>query len=218
MINGLFSPNFGKTLKYLYITKGIDTDNAKWSGGVAKEMYDNKILTYSDETDKTPLQQQNDFARQLRKHIEQKDPPSAKWLLRYQKYFSCSVDFLLGIIDKPNHDIKQISDVTGLSDEAIQKLSYLQGIPYFSDVISTLIEHHNCEYYLSLLRARFSSIARDKSKYSNITEVEIYGESARIETSGLLDSVFSSHIVQDLPYLSEAYIKVLKRKQKRYID
>ena len=217
MNNGPECPNFGNRLKYLYEQKSVNTDKWGWSLDVAHYFFDKGILQYSDKTEKTEYQQRADVSNQLKRHLLKPEPPSSIWLLRYQKYFGCSVDFLLGIIDAPTYDIKTAHDITGLSVEAIEILKEISYIPYFTHVLSTFIENHNLKYYLALLRTRFSSVAfpdKDKEKFKYIN-TEIYGEKATIEAAGLIDSIFSTHIVQDLPDLSREYIEIVKRENER---
>jgi len=129
MDNGFISPisfNIRERLRNLYKLKGIRIDLRNWATNVAKEMYQSKIIEYSNREGKTFSQQNNDLARQLKRHLtdDHKKPIilETKWIIRYCKFFGCSADYLFGFIDNPTHEITDIRKQIGLSVDAITKL------------------------------------------------------------------------------------------------
>jgi hypothetical protein len=113
---------FNERLKKLYELKGIDIAEKGKSLEVAKDFFKLHIVEYSVNSFKTEYQQYSNFARQLRNHLHCANIPETIWILRYQQYFNCSADYLLGIIDAPTHEIKAIKEITGFDEYAIKKL------------------------------------------------------------------------------------------------
>ncbi len=154
---GFCSP-FQDRLKELYKLKGIDITLRGWSLTVAKELISEGIIEVSQNNDEK-YKQQNDISRQLRNHLEEKyknRTPETIWLKRYQEYFSCSFDFLFGLIDAPTHDEKTVKDIIGLDVEATEilkeKLKRDRTHKYqHSQILSALIKHSNFSSFLALL-------------------------------------------------------------------
>jgi len=118
----------------------------------------------------------------------------------------------MGDYTEKSYTIHHIRELTSLSENAIEKLLRIACTPYFPQVISTLIENNNCEYYLAMLRARFSSSTYTTyNPQDEILDLKIYGNDARVKADGLLDSLFSTHIVQDMDRLSNEYLALLER-------
>ena len=65
--------------------------------------------------------------------------PEIGTLLYLAEFLDCDLDYLIGRIDKPTHDIKFISDELRLSEEAVKKLMQLSDRQLQS--ISEIIEH-----------------------------------------------------------------------------
>lgn len=76
-------------------------------------------------------------------HIDDKQGVSFNWINIYCKFFGCTSDFLLGIIDMPTHETTNIYLKTGLSYQAINGLLALKE----ADNIS--IENGNTNYQLA---------------------------------------------------------------------
>lgn len=124
------------------------------------------------------------------------------------------IGYLMGDYSEKNYTVHHIKEITNLSENAIEKLLQIACTPYFPQVISTLIENNNCEYYLALLRSRFSSSAYTANRpQDEFLDVQILGENAHIKSDGLLDSLFSTHIVQDMDRLSNEYLALLERNR-----
>lgn len=73
--------------------------------------------------------------------------PDTKFLISMCREFDCDLDYLIGRIPQQTHAIKTACEVTGLSEDAIKKLSGAKNSGY-ADVISHLIE---CEGITKLI-------------------------------------------------------------------
>ena len=65
--------------------------------------------------------------------------PETGTLFRLAEFLDCDLDYLIGRIDKPTHDLQFITDELRLSEEAVKKLMQLSDIQLQS--ISEIIEH-----------------------------------------------------------------------------
>ena len=65
--------------------------------------------------------------------------PETGTLFRLAEFLDCDLDYLIGRIDKPTHDLQFITDEFRLSSEAVKKLMQLSDIQLQS--ISEIIEH-----------------------------------------------------------------------------
>lgn len=119
-------------LKELYKTKNIDTNKWGWALDVAKNLFDLGYLDYADYSehqnnnvipgDDTVIHANNTVKRTLQNHVNGK-MPSADYIIIYCKYFGCSSDYLLGLIDTPLHT--QYDDIP-LDFETIQNLNAIR--------------------------------------------------------------------------------------------
>lgn len=116
MKNRLYSPVnsiIPTRLIELYKSKHVDISDRGWALIVAKEMFTQGIIDYKDYApaqddygnDITKKKVNNGISRQLQKHtdISYSGGLNAVWIKRYCKYFGCSADYLLGMIDNPTH-------------------------------------------------------------------------------------------------------------------
>lgn len=140
--------------------------------------------------------------------------PEYGTLYKICSVLNIDIGYLMGDYSEKNYSVHHIKEITNLSEQAVEKLLQIACTPYFPQVISTLIENNNCEYYLALLRSRFSSSAYTANRpQDEFLDVKILGENAHIKTDGLLDSLFSTHIVQDMDRLSNEYLAILERNR-----
>lgn len=151
------------------------------------------------------------FGRNTLSRLENGDPSAfnavsmGQWIALCD-VFGCSVGHLLGEYDSTTYDLEFIRQKTNLTEKAVTILTDLQynGIRgfYFPFVISALLEHHNLGYFLALLHSRFT-----QNDDNNIVEIKLSNDNmpAHIETAGLLDSILSTHFIQDIPSLKEKY-------------
>lgn len=118
--------SFGSRLIYLYDNAGLLSDGKIDFKSVAVSLYDKGLCLYSSVDDDIKLKQSNlkNTVDTLRKHIDvtSAEHISGKWLHIYCSYFGCSCDFLMGYIDLPLHENTNISNVTGLSNAAVNAL------------------------------------------------------------------------------------------------
>lgn len=138
-------------------------------------------------------------------------------LYKLCEILNIDVGYLMGDYSEKNYTVHHIKEITNLSERAIEKLLRITCTPYFAQVISALIENGNCEYYLAMLRSRFSAPAW-KNPQDELLDLKIYGQNARIKSDGLIDSLFATHIIQDMEGLSKLYLDILKRNKERIED
>lgn len=122
---------------------------------------------------------------------------SGEYMLAYCKFFHCSADYLLGLIDMPTHAKTNIHAKTGLSTEAIEQLikwnektklpncgSYHKSILFISDLLeccgiqaTALAENvHNCLFWKKISETPNLTSKITKDKYDKY-------EVARVRTS-----------------------------------
>ena len=87
-----------------------------------------------------------------------KTSPAALDLVNLSELYGVSTDYLLGLIEEKNHDVKFICEYTGLSEASIIKLienknsimfhSNSTDSESFSDIISSLIEHDRFKIFI----------------------------------------------------------------------
>lgn len=80
--------------------------------------------------------------------------PETGTLFRLADFLDCDLDYLIGRIDKPTHDIKFISDELRLSEEAVEKLQRIASRDRangLSETLSRFIMNDNFEYLLALM-------------------------------------------------------------------
>lgn len=88
--------------------------------------------------------------------------PEIGTLLRLADFLDCDLDYLIGRIDKPTHDLQFITDELRLSEEAVKKLMKLT--PRQLQSISEIIEHPK----YGRMTAQISDL-KDKGKLNDTT-------------------------------------------------
>ncbi len=133
--------------------------------------------------------------------------PKTENLIKIAEYYGISVDYLLGRIDIPNMDtnIQSIRKLTGLSVMAICKLADFknENNVAFLNIISTLIEDRNAEYFLALLCASISLLIKDNN--SEMQTVDIGGIDATFTKTNLVNTALQTHIIENLPAIAKLY-------------
>lgn len=132
------------------------TTNPGWYNRAARDMFDNKILLYSDmrenaEGMEARKKEVYKIGTTLRGHINgtKKEPRkesaadlSGKWLDIYRKFFGCSAAYLFGEINGFTPEMSSIQELTGLSNRATKQLLYLyknaDKMPVASEMLDTL--------------------------------------------------------------------------------
>lgn len=146
--------------------------------------------------------------------------PSIDVIQRIAKYLNVSVDYLLGNTDikAPNLKMQAIEKYTGLSEQAIKVLLRLKEYnkkTAYSDILSTIIEFGNCEYFLSLIAKRISYHSektglKGHDLVKNMIERSMYldidGTRAAVYKDGLIDSILQTEFVKMLPDISNEYL------------
>lgn len=90
---------------------------------------------------------------------EQREP-TIEQINIYSEYFNVSLDYLTGRTKITNPTIQTISELIGLSEEAINVISELnkkRNIRAYIDLLSMIIEHPNFEYLLGLIEGFLTS-------------------------------------------------------------
>lgn len=88
--------------------------------------------------------------------------PETGTLFRLADFLDCDLDYLIGRIDKPTHDLNFITDSLRLSEEAVEKLMKLSGKQLQS--ISEIIEHPK----FARMTAQISDL-KDKGRLNDTT-------------------------------------------------
>ena len=88
--------------------------------------------------------------------------PEPGTLFRLADFLDCDLDYLIGRIDKPTHDLNFITDSLRLSEEAVEKLMKLSGKQLQS--ISEIIEHPK----FARMTAQISDL-KDKGRLNDTT-------------------------------------------------
>lgn len=112
---------------------------------------------------------QEDFAKAFHVSIDTvrnweqgRGVPEIGTLLYLAEFLDCDLDYLIGRIDKPTHDLNFITDSLRLSEEAVEKLMRLSGKQLQS--ISEIIEHPK----FARMTAQISDL-KDKGRLNDTT-------------------------------------------------
>lgn len=112
---------------------------------------------------------QEDFAKAFHVSIDTvrnweqgRGVPEIGTLLYLAEFLDCDLDYLIGRIDKPTHDLQFITDELRLSEEAVKKLMQLSDRQLQS--ISEIIEHPK----YGKMTAQISDL-KDKGKLNDTT-------------------------------------------------
>lgn len=159
----------------------------------------------------------------FRKYItEQKDTTqcSISNLAKIANYYNVSTDYLLGRTDSKSIDnkVQATREVTGLSDDAIKKLSELhkenRRLSY-SDILSIILEFGNIDYLLSLIGAKISYHAtkrglKDFDLVKNMIErtihLDIDGLNLTAYKDNLIEAMLQSEFQNSLRMVYDEYI------------
>ena len=105
--------------------------------------------------------------------------PRLDSLLEICKLFKCDLDYLIGRIEKPTHDIEFIHKETGLSTEAIRKLNMIKQNLVDIIMISKMIEHPDLEYLLDRIYKLIFGDKEEVAKYHKALSEMMKEESNR---------------------------------------
>jgi len=134
------------------------------------------------------------------------------------KIFCCDIGYLLGEYNEKKIETHYICEVTGLSEQAINVLLRLKEYnkkTAYSDILSTIIEFGNCEYFLSLIAKRISYHSEKKGLkgqdlVKNMIERSMYldidGTFSAVYKDGLIDSILQTEFIKMLPDISNEYL------------
>lgn len=116
---------FGQKLLQLMKESGCDTSKA-----LAIELYDRKLITVRTKLDSDIFKKRNNaigsIEKKIRVHIHSKEATclQGEFVRAYCEFFKCSSDYLFGYteIKSPQISIREMCDLTGLSEEAVIRL------------------------------------------------------------------------------------------------
>ncbi len=142
-------------------------------------------------------------------------------LLETCEIFGCDMGYLLGEYKERTRELREISNITGLSEASIIKLQKLKTenrATAYSDLLSILIEHDNTEYFLAMIGQRISYFA-NKRKLSGTDPVvkdmidrtlslDIDGIRTAVYKDSLIDSLLQTELVKLLSDVSNEYLIV----------
>ena len=221
------SPILAQRLKDLRESRGLtlaalsETLTEKYGIRISKESLTNYEVTDS-------------FHTKARKN----EGMSVKYLRCLADFYGVSTDYLLGLSPVPsnNADIQAIGEKTGLTVAAIENIRHIKSEwPEYSPVLSILLENFNLEYYLCLLRSRFSYSAREynvppitkqedgvwhiKNAHEfhdsiNKSEVDILFDDIHLHAKKktLLDSMITTTLLADIKEMAEKFLERQKEK------
>ncbi len=121
--------------------KVYDVENGIYKD-LLHDMYEGKYKVFDYPADCDKAYERVKTQRRIAQHINGKKA-SIAWIKNYCKFFGCSADYMLGLIDSPTKELTDIHNRTGLSDHAIKGLLALKD----SDNIS--VENFNPNHQLT---------------------------------------------------------------------
>lgn len=134
--------------------------------------------------------------------------PSVETLMKLAELYHCDLDYLTGRIDQKTHDLQFIHDQTGLSEKAIKRL---QELPYYTDILSLIIEDIGSEYLIYLISKRvkgYDPFHRPKT-HKELTQddffIDLDGQKILTRKRNLLDSLIQSEVANMIPIITETY-------------
>lgn len=147
--------------------------------------------------------------------------PNTEQIIMIAEYLNISTDYLLGrtksqsIKDK----MRAAVDVTGLSDEAINKLVSLKQeniVTSYSDILSMFLEFGNTEYILSLIGAKISYYAAKKglknlelinNMIDRTISIDIDGLNVTAYKDNLIEAITQSELINSINIVSNEYMQ-----------
>ena len=147
--------------------------------------------------------------------------PRIKAFNEVARVLGVSVDYLMGNtnVASTNAATQAVANYTGLSEQATKKLheySRENRKTAYCDVMSTLIENGNCEYFLAMIGKRISYSHEKKGLQGNALvknmiertmHLDIDGISASVYKDSLIDSILQTEFVKLLNVVSDEYFE-----------
>lgn len=140
------------------------------------------------------------------------------FLYTFSKMFDCDIGYLLGEYDEKKQEVHQLCLATGLSEKGINKLQEFKAEnrkTAYCDIISTIIENDNCEYFLAMIGKRISLHSDKKGLQGNelvknmierTMYLDIDGTRSAVYKDSLIDSILQTEFVKLLPVISDEYL------------
>lgn len=211
--------SFGERLFYLMKSRDIESGT-----DLARAMINSGIIP---ENPFDPDKSRKSAARTINDHLSTTSAEniSGLWIKRYCDAFRCSADYLLGYISSPTQDVASAHDLTGLSDEAIEKLAKINrrnSMNHHTDIISTMIEDSNAQFFLSIYAQLIYFAMNPFDKNDPDSFIEFYlntktesptGINARahFQKETLLKSILLQKLTENIDKLTELYSQKFSR-------
>lgn len=105
---------------------------------------------------------------------KRKSPRDFPTLLQaFANFYNVTTDYLLKVEDTENHQVKAVTDATGLSDQSARNLLYLKDnypeILQMIDVLFTRIDTDDITYYISLYNQIYNDFKDNQEETSDDT-------------------------------------------------
>ncbi len=113
--------------------------------------------------------------------------PSLELLVEIARYYNVSTDYILGLSDNEREEFKDVKEITGLSDTAIQRISYLRDSKIKSEILNHLFENGEINYLVNEIFSSINALViRDMIRKENETEDDAEDD---IETNTIVEVV-----------------------------
>lgn len=129
---------------------------------------------------------------------EQREP-TIEQINIYSEYFNVSLDYLTGRTKITNPTIQTISELIGLSEEAVSKLISLKERnreTAYSEILSLLLKFGNTEYMLALIGAKISYHAAKKGLKDFELVKNMIDRTIRIDIDGLYVTAYKDTLIE----------------------
>lgn len=166
----------------------------------------------------------------LRRYECDERKPTSDVILLLADYYNVPTDYLLGRTESRSVDnkVQAAVDITGLTDEAVEKLQKLKKVRRkmdYPEMISALIEDYNCEFFLEMIAKRISVKAEIKNVTSSITDEKEKGDAVAkyrashivhcngndfhhsMDNDKLIDAVLQTEFIKNLDSLCSDYLE-----------
>ena len=122
-----------------------------------------EILDWTDKTE-AELAKGTDIAQSTISSYRKKYPHGALWIAKCAKYLGVTSDYLLGLSDvkQPDTTIQAISNYTGLSEDAIEKLRFIS--PEMRSLLSDIICSEEFEDLLMWFECGYSEMRHETER------------------------------------------------------
>ncbi|MBO4784728.1 MAG: hypothetical protein IKS60_03545 [Lachnospiraceae bacterium] len=129
------------------LNKIYDVENSQYSE-LLLDMFESKYKIFDYPAGCNKAYERTKIQKRIALHIKG-EKVSISWIQKYCKFFGCSSDYLLGLIDTPTHELEKIKDKSGLSAITCQRLKNDKEIRL---LINALVQSNAIKYFLGTIR------------------------------------------------------------------